>query len=80
MNEHQILGYIPKQTVIHSFNATAKLFFVLAVSFACMTTYDTRFLLVVGICSTFIFKLADLWAGALWGQTGFNFSWLFYVD
>lgn len=67
MNEHQILGYIPKQTVIHSFNATAKLFFVLAVSFACMTTYDTRFLLVVGICSTFIFKLADL----KWNQISF---------
>lgn len=67
MNEHQILGYIPKKTVVHSFNATAKLFFVLAVSFACMTTYDTRFLLVVALGSSALFKLAHL----KWNQISF---------
>lgn len=67
MHNSQTLGYHPGQTVIHQINATAKLVFFLLVSIACMTTYDTRFLLVIGIVSLGLFK----WAKIKWHQISF---------
>ncbi len=40
MNKQSILGYQPQDSFIHRLNATAKLFFFLLVSIACMTTFD----------------------------------------
>lgn len=67
MNEHQTLGYHPGETRIHRINPTAKLFFLLLVSIACMTTYDTRFLVVVSLLSVALFPFAQI----KWHQISF---------
>lgn len=67
MNEHQTLGYHPGNTMIHRLNPTAKLLFLLVVSVACMTTYDTRFLLLVSILSIALFPIAQI----KWHQVSF---------
>ncbi|MEO1769717.1 MULTISPECIES: energy-coupling factor transporter transmembrane component T family protein [Enterococcus] len=76
MNEHQTLGYHPDNTVIHGLNATAKLVFLLLVSVACMTTYDTRYLLVVSIFSLVLFKLANI----KWHQISFVMKFIFFFS
>lgn len=76
MNEHQTLGYHPDNTVIHRLNATAKLIFLLLVSVACMTTYDTRYLLVISIFSLFLFKLANI----KWHQISFVMKFIFFFS
>ena len=48
-DESQILGYQPGSGFIYQLNATTKLVFMLLVSAACMITYDTRFLVAIGI-------------------------------
>ena len=67
MNKQSILGYQPQDSFIHRLNATAKLFFFLLVSIACMTTFDTRFLLFVALFSLILFKSAHL----KWQQVSF---------
>ncbi|MGM0198372.1 energy-coupling factor transporter transmembrane component T family protein [Enterococcus sp. DIV1314a] len=67
MKEHQTLGYHPGKTRIHNLNPTAKLIFLLVVSIACMTTYDTRFLLFVSLFSVGLFPLAHI----KWHQVSF---------
>lgn len=67
MNEHQTLGYHPGETRIHRINPTAKLFFLLLVSIACMTTYDTRFLVVVSLLSVGLFPFSQI----KWHQISF---------
>ena len=49
------LGYIPKKSPVHRLTGASKLIMVVLVSFACMITYDTRFLLAViaGSCTMF---------------------------
>lgn len=65
--DNQMLGYIPANTVIHQLNSTAKLLFLLLVSIACMTTYDTRLLAFMAVFSFVLFKLADI----KWQQVSF---------
>jgi energy-coupling factor transport system permease protein len=67
MNEHQTLGYIPDNTAIHKLNGTAKLIFLILLSVACMTTYDTRFLVGMTIFSLILFKLSNI----KWHQISF---------
>ena len=67
MNEHQTLGYHPNDTLIHRMNPTAKLLFLLLVSVACMTTYDTRFLFLVSLFSVALFPIAQI----KWDQISF---------
>lgn len=66
MNQ-QTLGYHPGETVIHNVNATAKLVFLLVTTIACMTTYDTRFLLVISLFSLGLFKFSSI----KWQQVSF---------
>lgn len=66
MNQ-QTLGYHPGETMIHHINATAKLVFLLVVTIACMTTYDTRFLVVISVVSLALVKLS----GIKWHQVSF---------
>lgn len=66
MNQ-QTLGYHPGETMIHHINATAKLVFLLIVTIACMTTYDTRFLVVISVVSLALVKLS----GIKWHQVSF---------
>lgn len=67
MNNHQILGYQAGSSPIHGVNATVKLVFFLLVSIAAMTTYDTRFLVIISLISLFIFKAS----GIKWKQISF---------
>ncbi|USS90228.1 energy-coupling factor transporter transmembrane component T family protein [Fructilactobacillus carniphilus] len=67
MNEANTLGYHPGTTFIYRINAAAKLLFFLIVSVACMTTFDTRFLVLVAILSLLIFK----WSHLKWRQVAF---------
>lgn len=67
MNEHQVLGYIPDVTPIHKINGTAKVIFLLLLSIACMTTYDTRFLLAMTVLSLLLFKYSNI----KWHQISF---------
>ncbi|ALS01984.1 hypothetical protein ATZ33_11505 [Enterococcus silesiacus] len=73
MNEHQMLGYIPDDTAIHRLNGTAKLIFLILLSVACMTTYDTRFLLGMTIFSLILFKLSHI----KWHQISFVVKFIF---
>lgn len=73
MNEHQTLGFIPDNTVIHKLNGTAKLIFLILLSVACMTTYDTRFLIGMTIFSLVLFKLSNI----RWHQISFVVKFIF---
>ncbi|MGM0218178.1 energy-coupling factor transporter transmembrane component T family protein [Enterococcus sp. AZ126] len=73
MNEHQMLGYIPDHTVIHKLNGTAKLIFLILLSVACMTTYDTRFLIGMTLFSFVLFKLSNI----KWHQISFVVKFIF---
>lgn len=73
MNEHQMLGYIPDNTVIHKLNGTAKLIFLILLSIACMTTYDTRFLISMTLFSLVLFKLSNI----KWHQISFVVKFIF---
>lgn len=73
MNEHQMLGYIPDNTAIHKLNGTAKLVFLILLSIACMTTYDTRFLLAMTIFSLVLFKVSNI----KWHQISFVVKFIF---
>ncbi|EOL47093.1 energy-coupling factor transporter transmembrane component T family protein [Enterococcus caccae] len=73
MNEHQMLGYIPDNTMIHKLNGTAKLIFLILLSIACMTTYDTRFLIGMTAFSLVLFKLSNI----KWHQISFVVKFIF---
>ncbi|EHJ07483.1 energy-coupling factor transporter transmembrane component T family protein [Staphylococcus simiae] len=66
MNDNT-LGYHQGNSVIHHINATAKLIFLLCISIAAMTTYDTRYLIVISIISISLFKMSQL----KWRQVSF---------
>lgn len=67
MNEPQILGYTANDTFIHRLSGTSKLIYLIFSSIACMTTYDTRFLLIMGVFSIWLFVMA----GIQWQQVSF---------
>lgn len=76
MNGHQTLGYHPGETLLHRLNPTAKLIFLLLVSIACMTTYDTRFLLLVSVCSILLFPVAKI----KWHQVSFVVQFIVFFS
>lgn len=76
MNEQQTLGYQAGNTWIHRINPTAKLLLLLFVSIACMTTYDTRFLMVVSILSVGLFPLAKI----KWHQVSFVIQFIAFFS
>lgn len=73
MSEHQMLGYTPDNTLIHKLNGTTKLLFLILLSVACMTTYDTRFLLAMSVASVILFKLSNI----KWHQISFVIKFIF---
>lgn len=76
MENNQTLGYHPGETILHHLNATAKLIFLLLVSIACMTTYDTRFLIVISILSLAMFKVANV----KWYQVSFVIKFIVFFS
>lgn len=76
MENNQTLGYHPGETMLHHLNATAKLIFLLLVSIACMTTYDTRFLIVISVLSLAMFKVANV----KWYQVSFVIKFIVFFS
>lgn len=54
------IGFQDGQGFLYSLSGASKLIFFLLVSIACMTTYDTRLIAVVGLFSLFLFKQAGI--------------------
>ncbi len=54
------LGYIPRETIIHSLNGTTKLVMAVLVSVAVMITYDTRFLALMVFVSAIVFAFSKI--------------------
>lgn len=63
----QMLGYTPGNTFIHRLDGTTKLVFLILASVACMTTYDTRFLLFMTVASIALFNVSHI----KWHQISF---------
>ena len=60
MSQHQMIGYLPGDTFIHRLSGTTKLLALILISVACMTTYDTRFLLGTSLISIILFKISNI--------------------
>lgn len=54
------LGYIKNDTVIHRLSGTTKLIAFILLSIIVMTSYDTRFLILVMVVSLFAMKIAEI--------------------
>lgn len=76
MNEHQMLGYLPDDTFIHKLNGTTKLLFLILVSVACMTTYDTRYLFAVSVISLLLLKISNI----KWHQISFVVKFILFFS
>lgn len=57
---NRLLGYQPGQGFFYQLSGTSKLLFFILVSISVMTSYDTRFLLFVGLASLVLFKKANI--------------------
>lgn len=55
-----LIGYHDGEGFLYDLSGASKLLFFLLVSIACMTTYDTRLILAVGLMSVLLFKSADI--------------------
>lgn len=60
MNDASYLGYTPGDSFIHRLSGATKLICFLALSIISMTSYDTRFLIIVGVFSLIMFKIAGI--------------------
>lgn len=60
MNRDQLIGYIPNDTFFHRLSGSSKLIAFLLLSVIGMVSYDTRFLLVLGMGSFVIFRIAQI--------------------
>ncbi|EPT79837.1 cobalt ABC transporter permease, partial [Streptococcus agalactiae BSU450] len=63
----QLIGYQEGYGFLYRLSGASKLLFFILVSVACMTTYDTRFLIVVSLGSLVLFRLAKI----KWQQVSF---------
>lgn len=60
LNNHSYLGYEPGDTFIHRLSGTTKLICFLSLSLIAMATFDTRYLIAMGIFSVALFIIADI--------------------
>ena len=64
---NHFIGYQSGRGFLYQLSGASKLIFFILVSVACMTTYDTRLIAVVGLSSLILFKMADI----RWKQISF---------
>lgn len=64
---NRLIGFQSGRGFLYSLSGASKLIFFILVSVACMTTYDTRLILAIGIFSVLLFKMA----GIRWHQVSF---------
>ncbi|WP_057491268.1 energy-coupling factor transporter transmembrane component T family protein [Streptococcus orisasini] len=57
---NRLIGYQEGKGFLYRLSGASKLLFFVLVSIACMTTYDTRLLIFIGILSLYLFKKADI--------------------
>lgn len=57
---NNVLGYIKTDTVIHRLSGTTKLIVFILLSVIVMTSYDTRFLILVMVISLLAMKIAEI--------------------
>ena len=76
MSDQQILGYIPDNTPIHRLNGASKLICLILFSVACMTTFDTRFLIFMSLFSLALFKVSHI----KWRQISFVLKFIFFFS
>ncbi|MDG3141763.1 energy-coupling factor transporter transmembrane protein EcfT [Streptococcus suis] len=69
---NRLLGYHPGRGFLYQLSGTSKLLFFILVSVAVMTSYDTRFLLVIALGSLLLF----LRAGIKWREVSFVFTFV----
>lgn len=56
----KLLGYQKGNSFFDNLSGASKLIFFILVSVACMTTYDTRLIIVIGLLSLFLLKIAKV--------------------
>lgn len=56
----KLLGYQKGNLFFDNLSGASKLIFFILVSVACMTTYDTRLIIVIGLLSLFLLKIAKV--------------------
>lgn len=76
MQEQQILGFHPGDTLLHHINATAKMIFLLLATIASMTTYDTRYLILFSLGSLALFKIGHI----KWHQISFVMKFILFFS
>lgn len=57
---NNVLGYIKNDTAIHRLSGTTKLIVFILLSVIVMTSYDTRFLILVMVISLLAMKIAEI--------------------
>ncbi|MGC3601890.1 energy-coupling factor transporter transmembrane protein EcfT, partial [Enterococcus faecalis] len=60
MSQRQMLGNHPDSTWNHRLNGTSKLVFLIVDSVACMTSYETRYLLGMSVVSLVLLNLSNI--------------------
>ncbi|MGT2888261.1 energy-coupling factor transporter transmembrane component T family protein [Streptococcus didelphis] len=56
----RLIGYQKADNFLHDLSGASKLIFFILVSVACMTTYDTRLILFIGLLSLYLLKVAAI--------------------
>ncbi|RIY34381.1 energy-coupling factor transporter transmembrane component T family protein [Psittacicella gerlachiana] len=57
---NNVMGYLPKDSLVHKIHPTAKLLYFIIVLTASMITYDTRLLVFIAVSSLAILKLSKI--------------------
>ncbi|RIY33633.1 hypothetical protein CJP74_01200 [Psittacicella melopsittaci] len=57
---NNVMGFIPKNSLVHRLHSTAKLLYFIIVVTASMLTYDTRLLIFISVSSLLILKLSKI--------------------
>ncbi|AXQ78089.1 energy-coupling factor transporter transmembrane protein EcfT [Streptococcus chenjunshii] len=57
---NRLIGYYGGEGFLYRLSGASKLLFFLLASIACMTTYDTRLIILIGLLSLILFKLAHV--------------------
>ncbi|EHJ56331.1 hypothetical protein HMPREF9318_01116 [Streptococcus urinalis FB127-CNA-2] len=60
MSANRLIGYHEGKSFMYHLSGASKLLFFILVSVACMTTYDTRLIIFIGLLSLYLFKLAQI--------------------
>lgn len=72
---NKFIGYRQGQGFLYQLSGSSKMIFFILVSIACMATYDTRFILVLGFCAVLLFR----WAKIKWADVSFAMTVVFLV-